>query len=282
MYIATLVEDTINEEKKYLKSEHGLSLFINYNGKNILFDCGPSKTLIENSKKMNIDLSNIDYVIISHGHFDHGGGIIHFLEINKKAKVFIHKSCNKNFYFKTESVKEYIGLNPDLFNKFSDRLVYTENDTVKVDENIFLIQNIQLTKEITKNNESMLINCNDNFYKDDFEHEQVMLISDNNNNYLFSGCSHKGIINITEDVKKEFNLKKIDFFIGGLHLVDDPILRTAINTSDLNEVAQYLKSNIGTTYACHCTGDEAYDYLKTDCKLNQKINYLRTGSEINI
>lgn len=282
MYIATLIEDTINEEKKYLKNEHGLSLFINYKEKNILFDCGPSETLIENSKKMNLDLSNIDYVIISHGHFDHGGGIIPFLEINKKAKVYIHKSCNKNFYFKNNSEKEYIGLDPDLFNKFSDRLIYTDNDTIKIDENIFLIQNIQLTKQITKNNESMLINCNDNFYKDNFEHEQAMFISDNNKNYLFSGCSHKGIINIAEDAKKEFNLNKIDFFIGGLHLVDDPTLRTAIKTSDLNEVAQYLKSNIGVTYTCHCTGDEAYNYLKIDCELNQKINYLRTGSEINI
>lgn len=282
MYIATLIEDTLEEKKKYLKNEHGLSLYIKHKGKNILFDCGPSDTLIKNSKKMNLDLSQIDYLIISHGHFDHGGGIIPFLKVNKKAKVYIHKSCNKNFYFKNDYEKEYIGLNPKIFEKFSDRLIYTDKDLLKIDDDIFLVQNIQLQKKITKNNESMLINSNNKYFKDEFEHEQVMIIFDNSKSYLFSGCSHKGIINIAENVKKEFNINKIDFFIGGLHLVDDPILKTAIDNYELDEVGKYLNSSINTTYTCHCTGDTAYNYLKNECKLNEKINYLRTGSEINI
>ena len=87
MYIGTIVEDTLKENCSLLKNEHGLSLYIKYNNKNILFDAGPSDILIHNSAKMNLDLSEIDYLIISHGHFDHGGGIIPFLEKNKKAKV---------------------------------------------------------------------------------------------------------------------------------------------------------------------------------------------------
>lgn len=107
-----------------------------------------------------------------------------------------------------------------------------------------------------------------------------MVIIDNNKYYLFSGCSHNGIINIGDTVKKALNIDKIDFFIGGLHLVDDPILKTSIKTSDLDDVANYLKNNICITYTCHCTGDPAYNYLKE--QLNDKIEYLRTGSELNI
>lgn len=280
MYIGTLVEDTI--EKEFLSNDHGLSLYIKYNNKNILFDAGPSDILIENSLKMNLDLSEIDYLVISHGHFDHGGGIIPFLEKNKKAKVYIQKYCNKEFYFDNgkDSEKEYIGLNPEIFDKYSDRIVYTENKTVSINENIFLVPNVKVTEKITKNNEAMLINDSKDFKRDDFEHEQAMVIKDENKCYLFSGCSHKGIINIVQSIKEEFNIDKIDFLIGGLHLVEDPILRTSIESEDLDKVANCLQENVNTTFTCHCTGDSAYNYLKRT--LQNKINYLRTGSEVNI
>ena len=98
--------------------------------------------------------------------------------------------------------------------------------------------------------------------------------------YLFSGCSHKGIINIVNSVKKIFNIDILDYVIGGLHLVDDPIKKTPINNMELDEVAKYLNNNVLKTYGCHCTGEPAYNYLKST--LNNKIEYLRTGSEISI
>ena len=64
MYIGTLIEDTLNESCSFLRNEHGLSLYIKYNNKNILFDSGPSDSIIENSMNMNLDLSEIDYVVI--------------------------------------------------------------------------------------------------------------------------------------------------------------------------------------------------------------------------
>lgn len=281
MYIGTIVEDTLKENCSFLKNEHGLSLYIKYNNKNILFDSGPSDILIHNSLKMNLNLSEIDYLVVSHGHFDHGGGIIPFLENNSKAKVFIQKYCNKNYYFKENEDKEYIGLNSSIFKNYSDRLIYTDNSIFNITENIFLIPNVEIKKEITYNNKAMLINENNNdFIQDNFEHEQAMVIKDNNKYYLFSGCSHKGIINIANYIKEIFNISKINYLIGGLHLVDNPILKTSICTSELDAVTHYLKHNIGVTYTCHCTGDPAYNHLKK--QLGNRIQYLRTGSEINI
>lgn len=281
MYIRTIVEDTLDKNYPFLKNEHGLSLYIKYNDKNILFDSGPSDVLISNSKKLNINLEDIDYLVISHGHFDHGGGIIPFLQINKKAKVYMQKSCFKNYYFENGKDKEYVGLNPIIFEKYSDRIIYTNNSLFEITNNIFLITNVTLKKDITYNNKAMLINEQDHVFKQDhFEHEQAMVIRNNGKFYLFSGCSHKGIINIVNSVKEIFNIDILDFIIGGLHLIDDPIKKTPINNVELDEVAQYLSENVVKTYACHCTGDPAYNYLKSI--INNKIEYLRTGSEISI
>ena len=281
MYIGTLIEDTLNENCSFLKNEHGLSLYIKYNNKNILFDSGPSDSIIENSMNMNLDLSEIDYVVISHGHFDHGGGIIPFLEKNEKAKIYIQKYCNKQYYFEENSTKEYIGLNPKIFESYSNRLIYTDDSIFKITDDIFLVPNVEIKEEITYNNKAMLINDNDKYFRQDtFEHEQAMVINNNNKYYIFSGCSHKGIINITNSIKEIFNINKINFLIGGLHLVDDPIAKTAISDSELKKVAIYLKNNVENTYTCHCTGDTAYNYLKKE--LGNRIQYLRTGSEIDI
>lgn len=118
MYIGTIVEDTLKENCSFLKNEHGLSLYIKYNDKNILFDSGPSDVLIKNSSKMGLNLEEIDYLILSHGHFDHGGGIIPFLKKNNKAKVFIQRHSNNNYYFKDNNDQEYIGLDPMIFTNF--------------------------------------------------------------------------------------------------------------------------------------------------------------------
>lgn len=281
MYIRTIVEDTLDKNYQFLKNEHGLSLYINYNNKNILFDSGPSDVLIHNSKKLNINLESIDYLVLSHGHFDHGGGILPFLKINKKAKIYMQKNCFENYYFEGNEEKEYIGLDPEIPENYSDRIIFTDNSLFQISNNIFLVPNVKLEKNITYNNKSLLINEQSGTFKQDyFEHEQVMIIKDNNKLYLFSGCSHKGIINIVNNIKKIFNVDKIDFLIGGLHLVDDPVNLTPINNIVLDEIAKYLNENVSKTYCCHCTGDPAYNYLKQT--LDDKIQYLRTGTEISL
>lgn len=281
MYIKTIVEDTLNENFPFLKNEHGLSLYIKYNDKNILFDAGPSDVLVSNSEKLNINLKDIDYLILSHGHFDHGGGIIPFLHVNSKARIFIQRNSFKNYFFKNKQETEFIGLDPLILKKYSDRIIFIDESVYNITDNIFLVPNVVLEKRITYNNKAMLINEQPNIFKQDFfEHEQAMIIKDNNKFYLFSGCSHKGIINIGNSIKRMFNITHIDYVIGGLHLVDDPISKSPINTSELDEVAEYLKNNVAQTYSCHCTGDPAYNYLKNT--LSDRIHYLRTGSEISI
>ena len=87
MKITCLAENTTSRPD--IEAEHGLSLYIETNGKKILFDMGQGELFIRNAKRLGIDLSDVDIAVISHGHYDHGGGLRSFLEINKKAPVYI-------------------------------------------------------------------------------------------------------------------------------------------------------------------------------------------------
>jgi len=96
MIIKTLVENTALS--KNFGSEHGLSLYIEANSRKILFDVGASELFLENAKKLNVDICEVDYLIISHGHYDHGGGLRAFLRENTKAEIFLHRLAFEKYY----------------------------------------------------------------------------------------------------------------------------------------------------------------------------------------
>ena len=128
MIIKTLVENTSISEN--LKSEHGLSLYIETKKSKLLFDTGASSMFLENADKLNVDLCNVDLAVISHGHYDHGGGLKTFLSKNKKAKVFLNeKAFGKHWTFKSNSEKKYIGL---------DEALMPNNQFVFVGENFVI------------------------------------------------------------------------------------------------------------------------------------------------
>ncbi|MDD2682314.1 MAG: MBL fold metallo-hydrolase [Bacilli bacterium] len=84
------LSDNISLNEKFLH-EHGLSIYIEINNIKVLFDTGASSIFSNNALKLNIKLKDVDYLIISHGHYDHGGGLNTFLNINTKAKIFFQK-----------------------------------------------------------------------------------------------------------------------------------------------------------------------------------------------
>ena len=96
MKITSLVENTSTVG---MPVEHGLSLYIQLdNGRNILFDMGQRRLFAENAERLGLAIADIDMAIISHGHYDHGGGLRAFLEINDKAKVYIHNDAFQPHY----------------------------------------------------------------------------------------------------------------------------------------------------------------------------------------
>lgn len=263
MKIWTLVENTTCRDD--LQAEHGLSLYIETGNHRILFDAGQTGAFIGNAEKIGIDLSQVDLAILSHGHYDHGGGLLPFLELNHTAPVYINRNAFIPHY---HGIEKYNGLDPTLAK--SDRIVLTDNDII-------------LDKGIS------LHTCNDNSCKypiesfglqamehgqlipDDFRHEQYLLIEEHGKKILFSGCSHKGILNIVSWFQP-------DVLIGGFHFVK--IAPEGLGADKLTNAANTLMQYPTTYYTGHCTGLAQYDFLKKH--MGNRLHYLSTGQSITI
>ena len=202
MKITALTENT---SKTGLPYEHGLSLYIQTESHNILFDTGQTELFAQNAKTLGIDLSKVDIAVLSHGHYDHGGGLKKFLELNKTAPVYMSKYAFEPHYNGTE---KYIGL--DLSLKDSDKIVLTDGVT-KLADGLTLYSCNEKEKLCDLGSFGLNTKENGAIVPDDFRHEHYLLIEENGRRVLISGCSHKGIVNIESWFKP-------DVLIGGFHL----------------------------------------------------------------
>lgn len=258
MKITALVENTANTEG--FEAEHGLSLFIETAKHKILFDMGQSDLFLKNAEKLGIDLKGADIAILSHGHYDHSGGLAAFLKLNKTASVYLSQFAFEPHYNGSE---KYIGMDPSL--RDNPRLIYTE-DSLAIDEELSLF---------SKNKEKKLrdlgsfgLNTMENgvLVPDDFRHEHYLLINEEGKTVLISGCSHKGILDIT----RWFEPNAI---VGGFHFSKLPL------DSALAEYATILNSYNTWFYTCHCTGTPQYEFMK---QYMSNLSYLSTADTIEI
>ncbi len=272
MKIITLMENgTID---KRLKNAHGLSLYIEHDEHKILFDLGPNNNFYYNAEVLGIDLSEVDTVIISHGHFDHGRGLKKFMEINSKAKIYLSKNAFSKQYKKVKFMYIPIGIKKP---KNLDRFVFIEKD-YSFSQDMKIFTKVKSLKQII-GDDSLLTKSNGNYIIDRFDHEVYFYIKNNDNHVLFSGCSHKGIENIVDTLQKDENIK-FTHVLGGFHMSHyNP--QDLIQTTYLESLGDKLeKNNVKTYYSCHCTGDKAFNALKPYMK--NKLQRIKTGSIIEL
>lgn len=272
MKITTLLEN--GSISKELKSAHGLSVFIEFKGKKILFDLGPNNYYIKNATKLGVNLKDVDILIISHGHFDHGNGLNKFLKINKKALVYVSSKAFEEHYKKVGLVKLPIGIKKP---KDIERLRFIDTD-LTIEKGINIYSNVEYVKQIVGDS-SLVVKTEDGYSEDVFDHEIYLVLSEDDNKVLFSGCSHKGIKNIMDSIeeRKAFTVSHV---IGGFHLshYDDS---SEIENAFIKDLGESLfKHSTSKYFSCHCTGDKAYDALKVD--MNDKLERIMTGSIVNI
>lgn len=280
MRITVLIENTKGELEDLI-NEHGLSLYIEKGDKRILFDTGKTNNFIMNAQKLGINLENIDVVVLSHGHSDHGGGLLSFLKINDRAKVYMKRKASGDYYSGNILFKKSIGINKEVFEKYSSRIEYVDNFT-EIMEDVFIITDIQKNHKIPEGNKYLFVKEGNKIVNDKFEHELIMVIKENEGICVFSGCSHNGTVNMIEAVNKSFSGTYIKALIGGFHLAKIPamdIFSTSQDEIDLI-INKIINEKIEKVYTGHCTGEKAYNKLKQD--LGNKIEYIRTGSEIQI
>ncbi len=258
MRITALAENTSFTDS--FACEHGLSLYIETGSHKILFDMGQTNLFAENAQKLGLDLSQVDIAVLSHGHYDHGGGLRRFLQLNSKAPVFVSRYAFEPHFNGTE---KYIGLDTELKN--SDRLIFTD-DECRIADRLTLLSCNKRKKLIDFGSANLNVFENGVFCPEDFRHEQYLLIEEGGKRVLVSGCSHKGIVNIAEWFKP-------DVLLGGFHL-----MKLAPGEL-LKENAQRLNTLDTDYYTFHCTGTEQYEYMK---QFMQRLNRIRCGQTVCI
>lgn len=256
------------------EGEHGLSLFIESGGNKILFDTGQGERFARNAEEMDIDLTQAHAAVISHGHYDHGGGIGHFLNINGNAPVYVRKDAFRSHLAFRHGEYTDIGINPEY--RDNPRIILTE-DTVEIVDGFTLFGDVGTEHPLPSGNENLRMGTAENNSPDDFVHEQNLIIEENGKAVLITGCSHRGIANIV--AKAEEILGRFpDAVIGGFHLRITS--EGSEDESDIYEISKNLLQTDARFYTGHCTNESAYEKMKET--LNEKLGKMETGNVIEI
>jgi len=274
MIIKTLVENI--SQNPELGAEHGLSLYIETQRHKILFDTGASKLFAENALKMGVDLAAVDIMILSHGHYDHGGGIQTFLTLNHTAKIYMQKNVFQNhFSHSIFSQQKYIGLDQGLFP--NPRFVFVE-DRLIIDEELELFSMIAGNRFPPSGNQDLYMEMNGELQQDDFSHEQNLIVNENGKTFLVAGCAHKGIVNIVDQFIQD-KMRMPDVVIGGFHLYNGAAKRNEA-PAIVAGIGQALAETKVRYFTGHCTGMKSYEQLKGI--LGEKLGYISIGSQISL
>ncbi len=273
MLVKTLVENT--SISKDFGSEHGLSLYIETKNHKILFDVGASELFLQNAEKLGVNIADVDFLAISHGHNDHGGGLKTFLKENAKAEVFLHHlAFEKHYAARPNDKLDFIGLDEAL--KQNKQIVLTSDQFI-IGDGIQLFSNIVQREPRSKSNSGLLMEYKGQVVDDTFAHEQNLVIEEYGDTLLVTGCAHNGIINILEHFHT-LKGRMPDYVIGGFHLSSRS--GKDEDTDTIDGIAKYLMGTKAKYYTCHCTGIDAYESLKS--VMGDSIDYLSAGSELTI
>lgn len=241
-------------------AEHGLSLFLERPAGNILFDMGASPSFADNAVKMGVDLTSVELAVISHGHYDHGGGLRRFLEINHHAPVWVSPHAFERHF---NGVGKEIGLDKSLENHPRVRVV--PSSVFSLGPGLQLVGATEIPPRYPVNNGGMTAMVGEQRFPEDFRHEQHLLLEEDGKRILITGCSHGGILNIAAHFRP-------NILVGGFHLMHcNPVTDAPALANLAAELMQYADCY----RTGHCTGDAAGQVLKE--RMEQRLHCFSAG-----
>lgn len=277
MKVVSLVDNAPLPGREDLASEHGLALCIFTRGQQILFDTGASGLFHSNAQKLNVDIAQTALAVISHHHFDHGGGLAAFFEANQQARVYLRNSSTEDFSFEFFGlIRRRVGLDKSLFQRYAHRFTWI-NQSSEISPGVFILTQIGKRHPLPRGNRHLFAGAGRFRQRDDFEHELILVVKEDAGLTVFSGCSHHGILNMLDAVLAHFPDQTIQAVFGGFHLIDLPMINNmAGSRAEVEELGRtLLKYPIEKVYTGHCTGNQAYRILKR--VMGEKLEYFATG-----
>lgn len=271
MRIVNLVENTPGVPG--CRYEHGLSFYIETKKHRILVDSGATDIFLQNAETLGIDLTIVDTMFLSHGHYDHAGGILAFSRVNHDAKIYLKASAGEDFYHLNKGGEKYIGIDKKILKL--EQCVFVQGD-LEIDDELFLYTDVSGRRYPAKGNQKLRKKIDGVFIQDAFDHEQCLVITQDCKRILLSGCAHNGILNILDRYKEIFHADP-DIVISGFHLMKEGEY-TQEDILNIQNIAHELAEMDTVFYTGHCTGEEACVMMKEI--MGEKLQVMHSGVKI--
>jgi 7,8-dihydropterin-6-yl-methyl-4-(beta-D-ribofuranosyl)aminobenzene 5'-phosphate synthase len=259
--ITTLCENNVAQGGESLLGEHGLSFYIEAEKRRILFDTGQNLALANNAEVLGIDLSRIDTVVLSHGHYDHSGGLKSLLECNKDFTLYAHPEVFGRKVKGTGDNPKYIGIPIDR------KALEQKGIKVRLDKNpVRIAPGITTTGEIPLENDFETVGSNftlkngENYAADTLVDDRALILDTDKGSVVLLGCSHRGVVNTLNHVTQITGCKTIHAILGGLHL-------GKASQDKLDKIMSHLRGfGLEKIGVGHCTGPQAFLALANEFK----------------
>lgn len=247
-------------------SEWGLAIYIEYGEKKFLLDTGASDAFAANAQRCAVDLSKVDYAVLSHAHFDHSDGMEAFFTLNQQAPMLL-RPCKENCYANDTGEMEYVGIHPGWLARFHSRLQFIEGDHEICPGVKLLPHSLDMTEPGKR---AMMYTLEGKeFFPELFKHEQSLVFETEKGLVIFNSCSHGGADNIIREVQLAYPQQKLYAMVGGFHLYN-------ATPEEVAALADRIKATgIQQVVTGHCTGEAAYAILKE--KLGDMVQQMYAG-----